>query len=140
MDVKAIAERVKEIREVRGWSLRQWAERAGVSHTWIAHVEAADRDTVDLNKLLKLAAAAQVPLSDMLGVEAYEDNHRYADLDELTAIVMGLGSEDRNLVMTVARRLHVLQQLQERGVRARAERPLSLREGQVPGEESLASG
>jgi transcriptional regulator with XRE-family HTH domain len=136
MDVQAIGERVKELRAARGWSLRQWAERAEVSHTWIAHVEAGDRPTVDLRKLERLAAAAGVPLSDLLGAEAYEDDHSDTEYDELVGIIAGLPAADRELVMSVARRLHVLQQLEDQGVVANVAR---YRDGEA-GERVEATG
>ncbi len=126
--MKEIGRRVQELRGRARLSYRQLAERADVSHGYIQYLEQGARQKLDMTKLGRVAQALGVALSEIVGAEAYEDDHRYAELDELADIVPALSREDREVLMTVARRLYVLQQLHDRGVTAG---PVSLRESGV---------
>lgn len=116
LDVKEIGRKVREAREGRRLSYRQLGERASVSHGYIQYLEQGARQKIDFTKLGRVAAAMGLPLSHFVGIEAYEDEHGLGELDELVDMVAGLSREDRDLVMMVVRRIHLLQELQNRGV------------------------
>jgi transcriptional regulator with XRE-family HTH domain len=56
--------RVKEWRQVRGWTQRQLATRAGCSRELISSIETA-RYAPNTDRLAELAAALDVPIQDL---------------------------------------------------------------------------
>lgn len=67
MEPGQVGRRVRELREARGWSLRQLASRAGVSHSYVDFLEKGQRTRVDLGLARKLADALEVPLYELVG-------------------------------------------------------------------------
>ena len=59
-----VGERVKAHRLARGWSMRQLAERAGVSHNQINTVETGKISPL-LDSVVRIAAALEVPLTEL---------------------------------------------------------------------------
>lgn len=62
-----LAETVRNARDARGLSQQELAERAGVDHTYISHIEAGRRDNLTLGKLRNLADALGVPPHELMG-------------------------------------------------------------------------
>lgn len=60
--------RLKELRQSRGWSVRDLAEKAGISHSYIVRIESGERGlSVDMAE--KLGNALDVAPSKVLGLE-----------------------------------------------------------------------
>ena len=55
-----VADKVRRLRDQRGWSQRQLAERAGIDRTHLARFE-TQAINVSLDVLFRLAGALQVP-------------------------------------------------------------------------------
>jgi transcriptional regulator with XRE-family HTH domain len=62
----SIGERVKARRELRGWSMRHAADRAGVSHTTWGRIERGELRT-DRYMIADLAAALECSITDLTG-------------------------------------------------------------------------
>lgn len=62
-----LAETVRKQRSEQGLSQRELAERAGVDHTYISHIEAGRRENLTLGKLRSLADALGVSPSELMG-------------------------------------------------------------------------
>ena len=57
MTLAAIEVRIKELRELKGWSQAELARRSGVSQSTISRLEAGTTPSIDLNNLENLAKA-----------------------------------------------------------------------------------
>ena len=68
LDKEAIGRRIAELRDVRGWSQEELAERLHVSRQTISNWERG-KTLVDVQSLAALAAEAGCPLSELLGEE-----------------------------------------------------------------------
>jgi transcriptional regulator with XRE-family HTH domain len=68
-DGAAIGRRVQEEREKLGWSQRALAERAGVSHAYVSHLEAGQYKRPSREKLELVFGALRVPLERIVGEE-----------------------------------------------------------------------
>jgi transcriptional regulator with XRE-family HTH domain len=67
MDARTVGERVRELRQERGWSLRELAARAEVSHQYVDFLEKGRRIKLDLSRVRKLADAFGLPLAELIG-------------------------------------------------------------------------
>jgi transcriptional regulator with XRE-family HTH domain len=72
-DVKALGQRLKALREERGWSLRQAAERAGISHEQVRDMEAGNVPNVTWKKLSQLARAYGTTAVNLIGAQWFDD-------------------------------------------------------------------
>ena len=61
----AFGKRVRELREQRGWSQEELAERAGMNWLQVGHIERGASD-VKLSTIRKLAKAIGVRASDLI--------------------------------------------------------------------------
>lgn len=61
--------RVKELREARGWSVRQLAEKAGFSHGYIVRIENGERG-LSVKVARRIASALEKPVSDVLALNS----------------------------------------------------------------------
>ena len=57
MNMSPLAIRIKELREVKGWSQAELARQSGVRQPTISRLEARQGDSVSLSNLEKLAKA-----------------------------------------------------------------------------------
>ncbi len=65
MDMKQIfGQNVRRIRQIRGYSQEELAERAGLHRTYVGSVERGERN-VSLYNIVTLARALDVPVSDL---------------------------------------------------------------------------
>lgn len=62
---KSVGDRVRELRNQRGWYQQELANRAGVSMQTVSNLETG-RYSPQLGKLSKIADALGVPLADLL--------------------------------------------------------------------------
>jgi len=60
-----VAVRIKKLRASRGWTQKVLAERAGISHGYLARLETARQDPT-LGVLEKLAKALKVKVADLV--------------------------------------------------------------------------
>jgi transcriptional regulator with XRE-family HTH domain len=60
-----VAMRIKKLRAGRGWTQKELAERAGISHGYLARLETARQDPT-LGILEKLAKALKVKVADLV--------------------------------------------------------------------------
>ncbi|MDI3328449.1 MAG: helix-turn-helix transcriptional regulator [Alicyclobacillaceae bacterium] len=63
---RVIGERLKELRLERGLTVKELAERAGVSQSYVYAVEAGTRGS-QVDKLVRIAKALGVDLSTLIG-------------------------------------------------------------------------
>jgi transcriptional regulator with XRE-family HTH domain len=64
--VDRVAMKIKSLRARRGLTQKQLAERAGISHGYVARLETARQDP-SLTVLEKLAKALRVKIAELLG-------------------------------------------------------------------------
>lgn len=76
LDYPEIGRQVRRLRRQRGWSQAMLAERADLSDTFISHIERATKQ-VSLNALLRLAAALEVTLDQLLSGSQPQDTGAY---------------------------------------------------------------
>ena len=68
LDKEAIGRRIAELRDARGWSQGELAERLHVSRQTVSNWERG-KTLVDVQSLAAMAAEAGCPLSELLGEE-----------------------------------------------------------------------
>lgn len=61
-------ERLKQVRERRGWSQRDLARNAAVDHAWISRLESGERHNIQLDAAAKLATALGVSMDYLAGL------------------------------------------------------------------------
>lgn len=61
-----LAKRTRRFRDDAGLTQKELAERMGVDHTEISHIEAGRRDNLTLRKLRRLAEALEVSVGDLV--------------------------------------------------------------------------
>jgi transcriptional regulator with XRE-family HTH domain len=67
MDIrKKFGKRLRQLREERGWSQEEFADRAGLHRTYVSAVERGVRNPT-LSVIERLAKALGVSLAEMLG-------------------------------------------------------------------------
>lgn len=57
---------VKELRELRGWSIRELARRSGISAAIISRLEAADDWNMTIRNVARIAEALGVTIGDLI--------------------------------------------------------------------------
>jgi len=65
MDLDALGDTIKELREIRGWSIRDLSERAGVGRANVCEYENYNQHP-ELKSLAKIAAAFDARPSELL--------------------------------------------------------------------------
>lgn len=63
---------VKELREIKGWSVRELGRRSGTSASLISRMEGAEDWNVTLDNLSRVADALGISVGDLLNYEARE--------------------------------------------------------------------
>lgn len=66
MKKQAMAIKIKKLREKKGWTQEQLAEKAGLALVTIGRIEAGMRKNPDLDTRKKIAKALKVPITDLL--------------------------------------------------------------------------
>ena len=67
--LKTFGDRVRQLRQAKGWSQEQLAARAGLQRTYVGGVERGERN-ISVRSLDKLARAFETALSDLLYFDA----------------------------------------------------------------------
>lgn len=67
-----LGERIRELRQARGWSLRQLGNKAGLSGAYIHQLESGVRQRPNIEMVKGLAAAFDMTLSEFIGEELTE--------------------------------------------------------------------
>ena len=71
----ALGERIRELREERGWSQEEFADRCGLHRTAVGLLERAER-IPRLDTLMTLSKGFGIPVSDLLqGIEKRSRRH-----------------------------------------------------------------
>lgn len=65
-ETEHIGEKVREAREMRGWTQAELAERLGIDHTGVSHLEAGRTDNPTLKRIRRLADALDVTVKWLL--------------------------------------------------------------------------
>lgn len=77
-----LGERIKRLRERRGWNQRELARRAQVDHAWIYRLENGERHNISLDAAKRLATALGVSLDVLAGMhEALERDEEEGTLE-----------------------------------------------------------
>jgi XRE family aerobic/anaerobic benzoate catabolism transcriptional regulator len=97
--LQTVASRVRSARRARQWTIRELAERSGVSVRFLVQLEAGDAN-ISVKRLADLAAAFKMPPADLLREGEPEDLRIVA--------LLGLrGAGKTTIGKQLARRLHV---------------------------------
>lgn len=99
-----LPDHLKELREQRGWSLRELAEKSGLSNGYISLLENGRVESPSVTVLGKLAKAFAVPLDELLraaGVETEPASTGEVD-PQLVSALRRLDSGARAEVLTFA--------------------------------------
>jgi XRE family aerobic/anaerobic benzoate catabolism transcriptional regulator len=100
MDVlEALGSKVSSARSLRGWTLRELAERSGVSVRFLVQLEAG-RANISVKRLADLAGAFGVTPSDLL-------RHEPADTPHIVALLGLRGAGKTTIGRQLARRQHL---------------------------------
>lgn len=95
LDREVLAARLIKLREGKGWSQRQLAEKAGVSNGHVSHLELGRTRNPRPEELEKLAGALGVPVSYFLIQEGGQSKTQEEDLvlSALQALIIPEGSQ-----------------------------------------------
>lgn len=80
-----LGERIKILREKRGWNQRELARMAEVDHAWIYRLETGERHNISLDAAKRLARALGVSLDILAGM--YEEELRSESEPTAVALV-----------------------------------------------------
>lgn len=72
--LQAMRERLKELRNRRGWSQRDLAEKSGVDPATIGKLESGERDDIKASTLFALARALEVSMDQVYEAEDLDDD------------------------------------------------------------------
>ena len=98
-DGRMLRMRIRELREARGWKLKELSARAGISVSYLSEIE-KHRKPANTHRIERLASAFGVPPQELL-----EDQ---GARDEISALVIDfseLSAEDRAVVARLAKSL-----------------------------------
>ena len=98
--LEVLAARVREIRTGRGWTLRDLAERSGVSVRFLVQLEGA-RGNISVKRLADLANAFRTTPADLLRETEYDPP------TEIVALLGLRGAGKTTIGRQLARRMHV---------------------------------
>ena len=73
MESTTLAEYIKKKRNDKNWSMRELAEKAGISHTEIARIEKGERTNPSASMLRAIATALHVPITELLEAAGLAD-------------------------------------------------------------------
>lgn len=114
MDAASVAERVRGLREARGWSQRALDRASGLSHGYVSKLEAGQIPNFSVSQLRKIANALGVTVEDMVG-GIYESSGESGEksgasgggrrgamrgeIEEITANVLAIGDLDEGALV-----------------------------------------
>ncbi|MBF6596242.1 MAG: helix-turn-helix transcriptional regulator [Thermaceae bacterium] len=103
--MKAVAARIKEGRKRKRMSLRQLGQKVGIAHSYVSKYEDGVVGEPRLSHLEGFAAALDMSLYELIGREAFEDDHRIGDDAEFRRMWEVLPADERGLVVDFMRML-----------------------------------
>jgi transcriptional regulator with XRE-family HTH domain len=71
MTAEQLGTRLRQVREVRGWSLRETADKAEISATYLQKLERGQVKSPSPNVLYALSKPLNVPYSDLMRLAGY---------------------------------------------------------------------
>ena len=95
-DLRArLGERVRALRQARGWTQEVLGERAAISYKFIGQIERGDGNP-SIETLQRLTTALDVDVTDLFGGSAavVRESEYTLTADELTRVRQALGSAD----------------------------------------------
>ncbi|MEW6230614.1 MAG: helix-turn-helix transcriptional regulator [Bacillota bacterium] len=110
--MKEIGDRLREIRVKRNLSLREAAEKVGISHTYLNALEKGhDPRTGRLanpstRTLVRIAKGYGIPLEELLRMASCEGAEERDDVETIARSLRSLEPEDREVVLYLIKRLH----------------------------------
>src|SRR5215210_8001178 len=97
--LEVVGRRVRQARAQRHWTIRELAERSGVSVRFLVQLESG-RGNISVKRLADLARAFNVPTADLL-------NEAYPEAPSVVALLGLRGAGKTTIGKQLARRLHV---------------------------------
>lgn len=98
----AIARNVKTMRDRKGWTQTQLAQRAGVAQTVISYLENPEGKSPAIETLASVAAALHAPLWALLLPDLPADPVILTHLEKLASIYLQVDAEGRRTLDTIA--------------------------------------
>ncbi len=71
MDTEKLGDRLRQVRKMRGWTLREAAEKAGISPAYLQKLEQDRVRSPSPNVLYGLAEQLKVPYSELMKLAGY---------------------------------------------------------------------
>lgn len=111
MRLKEMGERLREIRTKKNLSLREAAEKVGVSHTYLNALEkgANPRTGKPVNPsaktLLRISETYAIPLEELVATDDYAVSDRKHDIEDIMPNIRALSREDREVILYLIKRL-----------------------------------
>lgn len=94
-----VGKKIRVIRQKKGMSLRELANRSGIGKSTIFDIEQEDNNPT-INTVLSLAAALDVPISDLFVGNNYKEEITVSitreDFKDLTELILAESSEENN--------------------------------------------
>ena len=115
LDGVGIGEKVREERERRGWSARTLAQRAGVSHAYVSHLEAGQYTRPGVEQLRRLAGALGVGVEYLIGEEGREESDQ--QLQEIQVNLLAIRELDPEALDQLAGIIEAMKEKVERRYR-----------------------
>jgi transcriptional regulator with XRE-family HTH domain len=103
MDGAAIGRRVKRAREEMGWSARTLARYAGVSHSYVSHLEQGMYVRPSVEQLRKIALGLGVSLGSLVEEESEREGQKERGVETGEAPVEGPWGEIQVNLKTIGR-------------------------------------
>ena len=97
--LELVGQRVRAARAARHWTIRELAERSGVSVRFLVQLESG-RGNISVKRLADLARAFRIPTADLLADD-------YPDAPRVVALLGLRGAGKTTIGKQLARRLHV---------------------------------
>jgi len=102
--MKTLGEKIKEARDVKGWTLDQLAKKSSVSKAFLSQLENGKSDKPSAEVLYKIATSLGVSIANLLGksLEKTEAVDNFPPNLEKAAVENNWSMEDKKLLAGVA--------------------------------------
>ncbi len=98
--IRLIAQRIRQKRKAAHLSIEQLAEKAGISTSYLAYIESGNRRPT-LETLDKLAVALELPVSDLVKVDARDGQKKLDDAVAMRSFARLIRGESRKNVADI---------------------------------------
>lgn len=112
MRLKEIGDKLREIRLKKNLSLREAAEKVGLSHTYLNALEKGHDPRTgramnpSARTLVRIAEGYGIPLEELLRMASPEGAEESDDLEAVARSLQTLEPEDREVILYLIKRLH----------------------------------